>query len=244
MTVKFKKKEIISSAADVLNIFTANGNQKLLFRGQKTDKPLLPKYARLANENGIIDPIKVERDLFHSFTIESLPYITSGRKMSDWDLLSLAQHHGLPTRLLDWTKSPLVALWFAVNDHLNIAKDDNCVLWVLSVDESDLKRPSENTDIFELRRTYIFQPYHISERIVAQGAWFTVHKYVEDGNKYIPLEKNKKYKNKLWKFTIAPECVFTIRQELSSIGVNQCTVFPGLEGLCQRLNEEHILCWP
>jgi hypothetical protein len=244
VTVKFKKKKYITSVTDVLEIFTASGSHKLLFRGQKTDKPLLPKFARLAEENGLTAPLEIEKKLFESFKIESLPYLNTNRELSDWDLLSLAQHFGLPTRLLDWTSSPLIALWFAVNDHLNVNTDDLCVLWALAVDESDLKKPTEKTSIFGLRRTYIFQPYHISERIVSQGAWFTVHKYIEEGNKYIPLEKNKKYKAKLGKYIIAPEYVFDIRQELLKFGVNQSTVFPSLDGLCAKLSEEHILEWP
>jgi type I restriction enzyme M protein len=50
--------------------------------------------------------------MLEKFKREAIPYLTI-KPNDDWDWLALAQHHGLPTRLLDWTQNPLVAVGIA-----------------------------------------------------------------------------------------------------------------------------------
>jgi len=228
----------LRSAGDIVGALKLrHGMRKLLFRGQVVDRPLLPKIARFGES---IDPSRLEdmeREMLDRFRKESLPFINGPRPQTDWDWLSVAQHQGLPTRLLDWTANALAALWFAVSEN---PSDDEThgVVWVLEVSPSDMKSPSEGTDIFNLTRTYVFQPFHIDRRIAAQSGWFSVHRYTERKQKFIALDQNILYKGRLSKFHVPRASFKKIRRELRLMGVTQATMFPDLSGLCSDIESD------
>lgn len=92
-------------------------DRRRLFRGQNADQPLLPRIVRLAMKKGIplADVTSLERAMLERFRRESAPMLGSATGETDWQLLSIAQHQGMPTRLLDWTSNALAGLWFAVS---------------------------------------------------------------------------------------------------------------------------------
>ncbi len=208
-------------------------NADLIFRGQRSEKPLLPKLGRLdlkgSKEN-------IEKLMLTEFKRGSLP-LTEFKPENNWDWLALAQHHGLPTRLLDWTYSALVALWFAVekpakkNDKGDL---DNGVVWILAGEVADFRMDTDTTDPLSNKITKIFRSTVVSRRISAQAGLFTVHKINEDGN-MIKFETNKEFKHKLTKAIIPHKDFASIRKQLHVLGVNSSTIFPDIDGFCRHL---------
>lgn len=201
-----------------------------LYRGQVVDKPLLPKIARLP----IVDFPSFETNILEEFKRRSLPYLKVAIK-NEWDLISIAQHHGLPTRLLDWTENPLIALWFAVEKKVS---NYNGVLWVLLPSDKMILHENKESP-FDGITTKIFTPDHISERITSQSGLFTCHKIQQNG-KFVPLENNKNYKGSLFKLTISIDSISEIRVKLNAMGINAATIFPDLDGLSTHLMWKHL----
>lgn len=229
--------EFVSRIAEIKQKQIERGNENdLLFRGQPCDKPLLPKLGRVPVRG---ERAKLERLMLDKFARESLPFREFEPK-DEWDLLALAQHHGLPTRLLDWTHSAFAALWFAVRnppEKTDDGKDlEKAVVWVLCAGLSDFQLDTTATSPLDNKlRTLIFRPKAISRRIVAQSAVFTVHKLIEDTSNFLALDKNNSYKNKLMKLVIPPEDFARIRAELNMFNANAASLFPDLDGLCLHL---------
>ena len=83
----------------------------LLFRGKKSDKSLVAKISGIVKDHNIKRPIAFERE-----RLALIKRRLGASSFSDWDIVALAQHHGIGTRFLDWTSNSLVALWFSTHE--------------------------------------------------------------------------------------------------------------------------------
>jgi hypothetical protein len=107
-----------------LRTVSTRTNGTWLFRGQAAKKwPLSPSAGRDQCVGSAGYRRADEYNLVKDFIREAKRYVESGFSELEW--LALAQHHGLPTRLLDWSTNPLVAAWFACEKEENT--DDSVV---------------------------------------------------------------------------------------------------------------------
>jgi hypothetical protein len=133
---------------------------------------------------------------------------------TDLDWLVVAQHHGLPTRLLDWSLSPLVACFFAVND----LSDTDGAIFIYNVKSF---RKEEVIDVHNLREITAFMPSHSTKRIAMQSGFFTIH----------PTSKIQLNDGSISKLIIPSERKRYFLDRLSKYGVHHGTIYPDLDGL-------------
>ncbi|MFZ4702140.1 MAG: FRG domain-containing protein [Candidatus Methylumidiphilus sp.] len=217
----------------VVELYT--GNHSVLFRGhQVADWILEPRIARTKfrpRHSAFV--LKAEQRMLDEFERLSVPYLAGREISSPWDRLALAQHHGLPTRLLDWSTNPLVALWFAVAQPPY--KNYDAAIWAYEANEDNIANLSD--DPFNLPRTQIFRPRHHDARIVAQSGWFTVHKYstASKRERFSALDRIEVHRSELRKLIVPRKYFASIREDLARCGIQRCALFPDLSGLCGHL---------
>jgi len=210
------------------------GNYRdFLFRGQTVDSPLIPKLGRLKSKG---DLLYVERKLLQEFKRTNPLLIEAHHPMDDWDYLTLGQHYGLPTRLLDWSNNALTALWFAIAEPLadNKPTSTYSVVWMLMAREEDYALDIESIHPFEVPSTKIVHPRIIKQRINNQSGVFSIASSEEILEKR-HMNETDSFSQKLIKVKIPVESFKDIRTDLNTLGVNAFTIFPELEGLCSYL---------
>jgi len=221
---------------------------KLYFRGQSDDHysltPSIGREQRLLSESRLlVTSVAEEQNLLHCFRRHT--YEHHHRVLSQWESLFLARHHGLPTRLLDWTTNPLIALFFACLAFKTEPASDGGAIWVFSkrgawMDDVDVFDPRD--DPFGVSGVRILYPFNPSPRITAQSGVFTIQEDPRFDLRRLQDEPMPDCDiDRLTMLSIPEESKLSLLRELHRIGVHHRSVFPDLDGIAASIVTRTVL---
>lgn len=238
----------IHGVADLIDALKSQSSDEVFWYRGHTDvsHKLIPSLAR--------PPCRVDGELtlLKRFQQNAYPFL-KWKPDNEWDWLFLMQHHGVPTRLLDWSESPLIALWFAMDLPSNPNDDgiDACI-WALRPIELNLRAnlaPKYQHDIPLFGQDKELDNYLPTDlattiskntpaagiasrqfsRVVAQMGSFTItHK------DQVPLEDLGKV---LTRFVIPANAKEAVRRELLHLRITRLSVFPELANVTEIAQE-------
>jgi len=230
------KDRTIESVAQMLGALKRQTKPKQLtwFRGQaKQTWKLIPSLARKKKY------LKAESALIKRFMQDAVPYITTPLR-EEWEWIFLMQHHRALTRLLDWTESPLAALYFAMSEQKHLRSDG--AVWCL--DPVALNRAANLKFAFEpeipaFGRDKVLDSYlpsHVQEspaelNTVAQLGTFTINHRL-----HIPIEDIGDGHH-VWRWVIPANAKKNILAELALLEVTALTLFPELDRVAELSQE-------
>jgi hypothetical protein len=212
--------------------------------------PLLTSLDRLGGVTPPHTKVHLEAHVLRHFLRYGRPYLPSPSP-NDWELLVAAQHHGVPTRLLDWSYSPLIAAHFAT---LTRDRGSPAAIWQLDWQQlhqafnlppfalliTDMERlfgetkPFTPWNLFDMsgeRKTFAFllEPPALDVRLITQSATFTL---CSDATQ--PFERfleQHGLSHTLTKFVIPAQHVPRVRDQLDLVGIDERRLFPDLDGV-------------
>ncbi len=197
---------------------------------------------------------------FSKYAVRESPYINR----SHWEQMIIGQHYGLPTRLMDWSCSPLMGLHFAtLEKDLSQMASHDCVLWKVDIVELNRHLPPAYRQKLEQERAFVFtvdmlqdvvkdvqtydadmggrsfvtlEPPSIDSRIVNQYAYFTVTPGdMENMDEFL----YNTLSDRSVKYIIDKDLRWKIREMLDRNNINERITSPGLEGITQWLKRHY-----
>ncbi|MDE4084544.1 FRG domain-containing protein [Planococcus maritimus] len=228
--------------------------KRLWFRGQGQDDRI--KYRLLPNIYRNSLEVYPEHDFYLRFKAKAVPYLTY-QPTSEWDWLFLMQHHGVPTRLLDWTEEALIALAFAIQNRYSEDEIEfDSVVWCLeptilnsncingdnkfipNIEEKEISSAFNMASRSQMRNNF---PAAIigslnSDRIVSQKGVFTI--FPKPPN-VVPLEELPGANNFLSRIIINKNEINGIQQELFRLGITEGRLYPDLDSVAKEILREY-----
>lgn len=198
---------------------------------------------------------------FAKYAVREDPTVTA----SVWNRMITGQHNGLPTRLLDWTHSALVALHFATTeDNLEDMDSHDCVVWRIDMQEQISHLPEkyrlavgrEQTTLFSVDKLQslagsldqydedmgdhsmvIIEPPSTSARIVTQYSFFAVIPMgVKDIERFLDERTERTVK-----YVIDRRLRWRVRDMLDALNMSERVLYPGLDGLSKWIARHYYV---
>ena len=231
-----------------------------VYRGMsRADWGLLPSLNRVCSHD-----LSLEKHLLRS--LRKYGYADLKADASVWQILVIGQQFGLPTRLLDWTYSPLVAAHFATEDQS--LYDSDGVIYCADVEGMNSRLPpvfrekllEEKSNVFTMEmmehaaRTLdglkglqvrsrpfalFFEPASVVDRIANQYALFSVCSDVMTAVDALPFADAA-----LRRIIIPAAVKLEIRDKLDYINISERMIYPGLDGICKWITRRYAALGP
>jgi hypothetical protein len=252
LCVRGTVKTVSDLANTVGEVREESAKHKLWFRGHSRDdyqlRPTIGRPHKYAGRKKVFTSSD-EQQLLNRFRRRAFPQ--DHNVINAGYAIFLARHYGLPTRLLDWTASPLFALYFTCIEH----PDRDGHLWAFrqrsdstGLDAFILTEQRTEKELFGLTGSEpdikIVFPVFNSPRLVAQDGGFTWN-----SDPWRPLEElaGTKFKEgfldieHLYRWQVPKDSKANIVRELSGLGINHRSVFPDLDGIARSIWETEVL---
>lgn len=260
--VRVEKPRTFTDYVQLVERLQQDHKAALWYRGTgRAGFELLPSLYRHTTTTGVSGLARLEIQLMTGFRQRSIP-LHSRSLADDWDTLFFMQHYGVPTRLLDWTESPFIGLYFAVmsasytpglNNQRRFSED--AAVWILDPiawNQHSLRHQSYDGGILTPGDDSLkgFKPApsfagmntcpvalygaHNSPRIVAQRGVFTIFGQNTKATERV-FDDDQFPSDCLIKLVLKRSRIASFRRSVLNYGVCESVVFPDLEGLAKEI---------
>jgi hypothetical protein len=261
MAIRKVREVEVRSLGELIDQVTPEGPDPITGRRRDTsvyhgapdaDRHLLTSLDRLGGVNPPHTKVGLEEHILRNFARYSRPYVH--QTTNEWELMVTAQHHGVPTRLLDWTYSPLVAAHFATRGTLERDRAIWRLDWMkvhrkfgfpeLALLIQDLAEfvgrrgeftPWRLIDEGDGGKPFacMIEPPTLDARISAQAAVFTLCS--DTSRTFDDFLATHGLLDALSRFVIPKDASSCVRDQLDIVGMDERRLFPDLDGVAAQL---------
>jgi hypothetical protein len=239
-----------------------------VFRGMDVATWELESSLQRLSKKPATDTRLIERSLIRNFR----KYANAGTfdEKSEWYVLAVAQHNGLPTRVLDWTFSPLVAAHFACGDdryktddgviyclHAGMLRDLNeqnnsgagslrGIAWVYDtrlLEKSFVDLASLDSSLLDGPLMLLWEPPSLDSRIANQSGLLSLMNSTDESQNDFLVKHSAGSPGLVLRIVIKASAKSEIRDMLDQNGISERTIYPGLPGLCSWLKRYYGKAW-